>query len=286
MSTPAFDPQSYKARQRDDWGTAAEGWHKWWPVIERTMQPVSDRLLDLARVQTAHRVLDVATGIGEPAITAARRVGSTGRVLATDQSPQMLAIGRDRAEQMGIANIDFREMDAETLDLPAQSFDAILCRCGLMFLPSLREAMAQMRQLLVPGGWLAAAVWGEAAKVPLISLPMSVVQRELAPPPPPPGTPGPFNLSDRTTLERAFADANFTQVETETLAVTIEMSSAEDLVQQTRDVSAPLAALMAQYSEEKQQALWQGIAEAVSGYSGPDGTIRMNNETILVAAQS
>ena len=127
MSTPAFDPQSYKASQRDDWGIAADGWRKWWPVIERMMQPVSDRLMDLARVQSGHRVLDVATGIGEPAITAARRVGSTGQVLATDQAPQMLAIGRERAGQLGLANVEFHEMDAETLDLPAQSFDAILC---------------------------------------------------------------------------------------------------------------------------------------------------------------
>ena len=159
MSTPTFDPQSYKARQRDDWGTAAEGWRKWWPVIERTMRPVSDRLLDLARVQPAHRVLDVATGTGEPAITAARRVSPTGQVLATDQAPQMLTIGRERAERLGLANVEFREMDAETLDLPPQSFDAILCRCGLMFLPDLGQALGRMRQLLVPGGWLAAAVW-------------------------------------------------------------------------------------------------------------------------------
>ena len=286
MSTPDFDPQSYKARQRDDWGIAADGWRKWWPVNERMMQPVSDRLMDLARVQSGHRVLDVATGIGEPAITAAKRVGSTGRVLATDQAPQMLAIGRERAKQLGLTNIEFREMDAETLDLSAQSFDAILCRCGIMFLPNLREALAQMRQLLVPGGWLAAGVWGEAAKVPLLSLAMSVVQRELAPPPPPPGTPGPFYLSDRSALERALIEANFAQVETETLTVTAEISSAEDFVQLTRDVSATLASLLARFSEEKQEAVWQGIAEAVSGYSGPDGIIRMDNETILVAAQS
>ena len=285
MSTPAFDPQSFKARQRDDWGAAADGWRKWWPVIERMLQPVSDRLLDLARVQTGHQVLDVATGTGEPAITAARRVGSTGKVLATDQALQMLAIGRERAEQLGLANVEFREMDAERLDLPAQSFDAILCRCGLMFLPNLREALAQMRQLLVPGGWLAAAVWGDPAKVPLISTTMSVVQRELAPPPPPPGMPGPFNLSDRSTLEQAFADAKFTQVETEALTVTGEMSSAEDYVQMTRDISAPLVSMLAQFSEKKQQAVWQGITEAVSSYSGPDGTISMDNETILVAAQ-
>ena len=285
MSTPAFDPQSYKERQRDDWGAAADGWRKWWTFIERTMQPVSDRLLELARVQSGHRVLDVATGIGEPAITAATRVGDTGRVVATDQAPEMLAIGRDRAEQMGLANVEFQEVDAETLDLPAQSFDAILCRCGLMFLPNLGQVLGQMRRLLVPGGWLAAAVWGEPAKVPMVSLTMSVVQRELVPPPPPPGTPGPFNLSDRTTLERALIDANFTQVATETLTVTGEMPSAQIFVQLTRDISAPLAALLAEFSEKKQQAVWQGIAEAVGSYAGPSGTIRLDNETILVAGQ-
>ena len=285
MSTPTFDPQSYKARQRDDWGTAADGWRKWWPVIERTMQPVSDRLLDLARVQPAHRVLDVATGTGEPAITAARRVGPTGQVLATDQAPQMLAIGRERAEQLGLVNVEFREMDAETLDLPAQSFDAIVCRCGLMFLPNLGQALGQMRRLLVPGGWLAAAVWGEAAKVPMLSAAMSVVQRELAPPPPPTGTPNPFNLSDRSALEQALIDAHFTQVHTETLTVTGEMSSAEEFVQLTRDVSAPLATLLAQFSEDKQQAVWHGIAESVSGFAGPDGRLRMDSEAILVAGQ-
>ena len=285
MSTPAFDPQSYKARQRDDWGTAADGWRKWWPVIERTMQPVSDRLLELAKVQSSHRVLDVATGIGEPAITAARRVGVTGWVVATDQAPQMLAIGRERAKLLELTNVEFREMDAETLDLPAESFDAILCRCGLMFLPNLGQALRQMRHLLVPGGWLAAAVWGEPAKVPMLSAAMAVVQRELAPPPPPPGTPSPFNLSDRPRLEQALIDASFSQVHTETRTVVGEMSSAEDFIQMTRDVSVPLAALMAQFSQEKQQAVWQGMAEAVGAYAGPDGTIRMDNETILVAGQ-
>ena len=285
MNSPTFDAQSYKAHQREDWGSAAAGWRKWWPVIERTMQPVSDRLLELARVQTACRVLDVATGTGEPAITAARRVGPTGWVVATDQAPQMLAIGRERAKLLELTNVEFREMDAEALDLPAQSFDAILCRCGLMFLPNLEQALGHIRRLLVPGGWLAAAVWGEPAKVPMLSASMAVVQRELAPPPSPTGTPNPFNLSDRPNLERALKDANFTQVHTETLNVSWEMSSAEDYIQMTRDISAPLAALMVQYSEEKQQAVWQGIAEVVGAYAGPDGTIRMDSETILVAGQ-
>ena len=119
-------------------------------------------------------------------------------------------------------------------------------------------------------------------KVPMLSVGMSVIQRELAPPP---GTPNPFNLADRSALEQALIDANFTQVHTEALTVTGEMASAEEFVQLTRDISAPLAALVAQFSEEKQQAVWQGIAEAVDAYGDRDGTIRMDNEVILVAGQ-
>lgn len=160
MSTPAFDPLRYKALQRHQWGVSASGWKQHWSLWERAAQHVSVRLLDLAHIDVGHRVLDLATGLGEPALTAARRVGPTGRVVATDLSPQMLALAREKACALGLQNIEFREMDAEAPDLPLSTFQAILCRWGLMFLPQLTTALSQLRQLLVPGGWFAAAVWG------------------------------------------------------------------------------------------------------------------------------
>jgi ubiquinone/menaquinone biosynthesis C-methylase UbiE len=92
------------------------------------LQPVSDRMMDLADIRPGQQVLDVATGIGEPAVTAALSVGPAGRVIATDIAPQMLDIGQKRVTELTLDNIDFREMDAEVLELPESNFDAILCR--------------------------------------------------------------------------------------------------------------------------------------------------------------
>ena len=128
MSTQAFDPIQYKAGQRQLWDTVAPGWKKWWTTQEQAAQPVSDRLVALAEIRPGQRVLDVGTGIGEPALTAAHRVGTAGHVVATDQAPQMLAIAQERALVLGVQNVEFRDMDAEALDFPDGSFDAILSR--------------------------------------------------------------------------------------------------------------------------------------------------------------
>ena len=114
-----LDSKQYKEIQRQGWASVAEGWEKWWKTIEVGADNVSHRLLELAEIKSGSRVLDIATGIGDPAITAARKVGSSGRVLATDISPQMLSIAKRRANSLGLESIiEFKECDAETIDLP------------------------------------------------------------------------------------------------------------------------------------------------------------------------
>ena len=158
MSIPSFDPTQYKASQRREWGVSADGWKRHWNIWEQAAQHLNERLVELAWIRPGHRVLDVATGLGEPAFTAARRVGPNGSVVATDLSPAMLSLAREEAGRLGLRNVEFREMDAEAPDLPAQSFDAALCRWTLMFLPHLITALTRLRELLVPEGRFAAAV--------------------------------------------------------------------------------------------------------------------------------
>ncbi len=114
--------------QRQQWNSVATGWKKWWRAIEGGAQHVSQRMIELAEVKPGQRVLDIATGIGEPALLAASRVGTAGRVVATDLSPQMLDIARERANALGLTNVGFMESDVEALNFPDGSFDAILCR--------------------------------------------------------------------------------------------------------------------------------------------------------------
>ncbi len=112
--------------------TRAAAWDKWFHIIEGGAQGLSDRMVALAAIGPGARVLDVASGLGEPAVAAARRAGPEGAVLATDLSPEMLGYGRKRAEKLGLDNIEFRQMDAQALELPEASFDAVLCRWGVI----------------------------------------------------------------------------------------------------------------------------------------------------------
>ena len=285
MATQEFDATRYKSAQRQEWDAVAVGWSKWWETIEKGAQHVSDRLVELADVQPGHHVLDVATGIGEPCLTAARRVGATGSVTGTDQSQQMLAIARDRALALGLTNVEFREMDAEALDLPEESFDAVLCRWGLMFLPNLAGALGGIHRLLAPGGRLAATVWAEPQAVPIISLPMGVMRQMVDVPAPPPGAPGPFSLADADALEQAMRQAGFTDVGSEHVHVSFEIPSAEAYVSYLQDVAAPISAMLSDKPTDLREQVWQAIAGAARQYATTDGTIRMENDAICVSGR-
>src|SRR6516165_12375202 len=164
------DAASLKQDQRLSWDESAAGWKKWWPNFERSAQGVNSRLVELARIKAGDHVLDVATGNGEPAVTAARIAGANGLVVAVDQSPGMLAIGRERASALGLGNITFVEADAESMVLGAHSFDAAVCRWGLMFMPDLTATVRKIHRALKSGARFATAVHNTGDKVPIISL--------------------------------------------------------------------------------------------------------------------
>jgi ubiquinone/menaquinone biosynthesis C-methylase UbiE len=285
MSTTPIDPRQWKARQRQEWDSVSSGWRSWWETFERAAQPLSDHLIALARIEPGQHVLDIATGIGEPAVTAARRVGPAGLVVAIDQSPQMLAIARERAAALGLQNVEFRELDAEQLDLLEGKFDAALCRWGLMHLPQLIPALEGVRQRLLPNGRFAAAVWSTPSKVPVLSLPRNVIIQYIAVPSPPAGTPGPFSLSDSGALEQAFAQAGFSEVQSEPLELTLELASASDYTRFIQAISPSINALLASQSAEQQERIWQAIRETVQErYGSADGTLRMPAESICIVA--
>ena len=106
----SFDANQYKSYKRQGWDSAASGWKYWWQIIEEGAQKINDRLIDLAKIKPGDKVLDLATGIGEPAVTAAKIVGSQGRIIAVDISPQMLSIARQRTASLGLQDIiEFKE---------------------------------------------------------------------------------------------------------------------------------------------------------------------------------
>src|SRR6202050_2004066 len=166
MSNRNPDDLKIKGQQKAAWDDSAEGWKRWWPTFERAAQTVNDRLVELAGVRAGNRVLDIATGSGEPALTAARAVGPSGRVVAVDMSPGMLAIARERIDAARLNNVDLVESDAEALQRdphPAPApFDPVRCRWGLLFMPDLDGVVRGLHRALKPGGHFTTAVWSFA----------------------------------------------------------------------------------------------------------------------------
>ncbi len=285
MSKDNFNPEEFKMSQRQSWDSVAGGWQKWWKTIENGAQKVSDKLVELAEIREGQRILDIASGIGEPAITAGKIVGQKGHVTATDLSSEMLAIGEERARSLGLQDImEFVQSDAENLKLGTdEKFDAIICRWGLMFLPNLDTALSNIHDKLVSGGKLAAAVWSKPAKVPFISLSMDTARKHLGSLPGQ-GLPGPLSLADVDSLKESFARAGFVDIRSERIPVIFEFDSAEDYVKFNQDIVAPLRTILSNETEIKKQQVWDDITEQTKlKYSDRDsGRVKFVNEAICI----
>jgi ubiquinone/menaquinone biosynthesis C-methylase UbiE len=294
-SSSSFDSEQFKVDQRQRWDSVAEGWKEWWQTIEFAAQKVSDRLVELAQIKPGQKVLDIATGIGEPAITAALKlagsgnnIDDTGYVLAIDVSTRMLAIAKQRAAALGLQDIiEFKEVDAEMLELSESSFDAVLCRWGLMFMPNLDNTLSRILRALVPGGRLACAVWAEASKVPFISFPTNIVMCELNVPPPPPGTPGPFALADISILKGVLFNAGFTDIKSGRLNVTFEFSTVEDYINYTKAVASTIKTILSKESVNRQEEVWNIVTQQVRNNYAPvnNQSVKMENACICVTAK-
>jgi ubiquinone/menaquinone biosynthesis C-methylase UbiE len=303
------EDEQYKKRsqQRQSWDNVARGWQKWWKTFEKDAQKVNERLVDLAEIKQGDRVLDIATGIGEPAITAAKKVGVEGYVLATDISPQMLAIAKERTVSLGLQNIvEFKELDAEKiLDLqqqqqqqqPLSPFAAVLCRWGLMYFPNLASTLTNIYKLLSSGGRIAAAVWSEPAKVPKLYTAIDTITQKLGISSTTayahyPEILSPFSLANINIVNNALVEAGFNDIHTEYLNITFEFLSAEDYTDFAKQIIAPIHNLLANETENRKEEIWKAVTEVVARryYIDDDNNstgsvVRMDNECIIIVGR-
>ena len=278
---PEIDAHAVKEQQRQDWARAAPGWRKNHDHLAQVTAPVSRRLLELADVAPGKRVLDIASGSGEPAIPAAQIVGPEGFVLGTDLSPEMLAVARDNAQQRGLANIEFRQVDGEELDVEPGTFDAVLCRWGIMFMPEPLRCLRQAHRALKPGGRIAVSVWGPPENNPFFTVPMAVLRRYTEVPAPQPGAPGPFAFADSSRLAAALQEAGFTDVGVDGMDVVMaDFDSGEAYWRYTRELAAPIATLFERLPADTRETVGREIAEAaVAGR--PDGRVLLGGHPLL-----
>ncbi len=159
--------QEESARQqqetKENWVQRAGQWNEQADHLAKLAHGLNNPLMEAAGVGPGLHVLDLASGVGEPALSMAETVGPDGSVTATDLVAEMLAGAERRAGEKGLSNMRFQVTAMEELPFPDATFDAVTCRIGLMYTPSPERAAAQARRVLRPGCRAAFLVWGPKA---------------------------------------------------------------------------------------------------------------------------
>jgi ubiquinone/menaquinone biosynthesis C-methylase UbiE len=218
----------------------APTWERRRTEVEEISAPVRKWLLRELAPEEGDTVLELAAGVGDTGFDAAEIVGERGRLITSDFSPAMLAAARRRGEERGVESVDYRVLDAERIDLAADSVDGVLCRFGYMLMPDPAAALAETRRVLRPSGRLALAVWGAPEHNPFFALvAVSMVRHGHVPAPGPAGPPV-FCMADPERTTALLHAAGFADVRTEEVPVRFSLPDVDEYLSFVADTGGPL----------------------------------------------
>ena len=275
------EADAYKQRVRETYDEIAERWHRWTPVMSAQYAPATALMLDLARLRTGARVLDIAAGDGYQSIAAAKRVGPTGHVIAGDISREQLRYAAAAAREAGVEHLETRVMDAENVELPDASVDAVLCQFGLMFLPDVDRGLREMLRVLKPGGWASLVIFATGGS-PASEVAESIVRRRLGSAAPAPVVASGARLGSPGALRRRLDAIGFESVESHDLVVPFRMRSAQDALAYIRDLHPSLVRMLTPLAEDEREDVWREVCDSLASFATADGY--ESPDRIVVAA--
>lgn len=282
----AFDANAHRETSLAGWEAAASGWTRRQETIRRLGAPVSAWMLDAVALQPGERVLELAAGLGETGMLAAEQVAPMGGVIVSDQADGMLEGARARAVELGLSNVEFQLIAAESIDLPLASVDAVLCRWGYMLLADPPAALAETRRVLRPDGRLALAVWDSVQHNPWALHPtLELIERGLVPPPTP-GTPGPFALGDPERVRELLAGAGFSEIDVQALDLFQRHDSFEHFWETTLDISGAFHNAVLSRPEPEIDEIRTALAARLEPFLQADGAIAIPGRTLVASASA
>ena len=205
-----------------EWRDSATYWEKHAPTIRTMFAPLTQALIDEAGIRNGAHVLDVAGGPGEPSLTIAEVVGPSGSVMCTDVVPAMVEAAEQEAKRRGLTNIQFRQTSADSLPFGDNTFDAAVCRLGVMFFPDPLAALSEMLRVTRPKGKISLAVWGSRDLNPFSYAVTDIVSRHIEVQPEDPNAPGAFRFAEPGSLAKVLTEAGALDVKERLLRFHIE----------------------------------------------------------------
>ena len=259
---------------------AAQRWRKSSAAMGR---PMTDRIVAAARITPNLRVLDVASGTGEPAISIATVLNGTGHVTGTDISAEPLAIAEQRARERNLTNIEFKVADVHALPFPDNSFDRVTCRLGAMFFSDLPRAISEIHRVLAPGGFASLVAWGPLRQ-PYFDATIGTVLDLLRGSEVPLGAAKMFRFGPPNTLATALRQAGFRTVEETQEQVPWNWpGTPQDLWLYFQDVTVPFRPLFQSIPERSREEVDRAVvAKLETRYDGE--LVRFDAHIILALA--
>ena len=280
----SFDPNAYREASLRGWEGAAAGWVRRERMLREFGAPVSSWMIDAIVPSPGQRVLELAAGLGETGLMAAELVAPVGSVIVSDQAEAMLAGARERAAALGLSNVEFIAMNAESIDLPVASVDAVLCRWGYMLMADPPAALADTRRVLRPEGRVALAVWDAVERNPWAALPaMELSERGLGAAPVP-GTPGPFALGDAERVAGLLEQAGFAEVRVQGLDLPRRHVGFEEFWESTLDLSRAFHDAVMARPEPEMTEIRASLAARFAPFTAPDGGLEIPARTLVASA--
>ncbi len=235
------------------WDSVAVNWEQNADFVDRHLRQATDQVLGAIGVGPGDAVLDVACGPGGAGLAAAAAVGDSGKVVLADVAPAMVAVASRRAA--GLPQASTAIFDQDSIDAADASFDAVVCRHGLMFSEEPIQAVREAVRVLRPGGRYGAITWDSRRANPWLGLILDAVGEQFGVPFPPPGVPGPFSLDDPDRLRLLFADAGLEEIVVEALSTPMPASSLEAWWERVPQLAGPLAAALAGMEPEVREEI-------------------------------
>ncbi|HWF25249.1 MAG TPA: methyltransferase domain-containing protein [Solirubrobacteraceae bacterium] len=275
----------YRAASLQGWSAVAPDWAELTDRIDRQLGAAAEWMMEALALEPGERVLELAGGPGTLSLMAARAVGPDGHVIYSDFAEPMVTAARERLEREGVTNVECHVMDAEAIDIPDGSVDAVACRMGFMLMADPAAAMRESARVLASGGRVALAVWAEPDSNPWAVLAMRAVASELGTPPAAPDAPGLWSLADKARLRETLEQAGLTSVRIVALDGTNDFDSADQWMELNRRLAGPLRTLMANLDERQRTAIEDSMREAVRPYQQSDGSISIPQRMLAASGR-
>src|SRR5215218_2302691 len=263
--------EAVRQQSRATWNAVAPGWYAQREKLWKVSRPVSEWMVRRLDPQPGDTVLELAAGLGDTALMAARLVGESGRVIITDFAPEMVAAARRRAEELGVQNAEFRVLDAERMDLKTDIVDGVLCRWAYMLMTVPVAAFAETRRVLRAGGRLAFSVWAGRERNPALSLVGRVLESQGHTPPPDPEAPSAFAMADPGRIGELVVGAGFAEPEIEEVTFRWPFADQDAYWRYVTETAASASPVLRALSHEVQNTVREQVHKAARPYQSGEG---------------